>query len=789
MAEDVNTGKIEKSSSRIDVKRIAYRALQYWYVIALCLVACLSISFYNNRYTQRIYPVTTSIIIREKEATSGAEILYKNALVDQDRNYLNEPYIIRSYPLILRVIEDLNFNIAFYNEGYILTTEAYNSLPVKVILEDPSSTREAQYIFRLASEINYSLEYVGNPASKVEFKFGAPIAFDGMKLQINRYGEQPINDFIDVPYIFTISNPYAVAGEYVGKLNVDWAEEGAGVINLSVNGPNPGKEIDFLNGLVENYQSYDLEKKNLTASRTVDFIKGQLTKISDSLRLFEGQLQQFKKGNRTSGDMSMEGQRIFSKIEALELQKTELQLKNNYYNYLKKYLTESSNLDQIILPTSMGITDPVLTTLISKIVELQLELKLFMNREMPTNPLLTSRMNRLAELKREVLESMASLKSTDKIKLDFLNAQISSVEKQISYLPSAERQLISIQRNYSLLENLYVFLMQKMSEAEISRASNTSDIIMVNPPMQAGGAIFPKVNQNYMLGVMAGLGLPLLLFVILELLDNRIQSREDIEKITSIPFIGGIGHKKGNLNLEVLKFPKSSISEAFRSLRSNLIYFTGKNDKAAFLITSSISGEGKTFTSVNLASIFSLSGKKTLIVGADMRKPKLYMDFGVSNNIGLSTYLAGIAEFSEVIQSTGYPNLDIVSGGPVPPNPSELLLSQRMREFLQKAKDTYDYLIIDTPPMGIVTDAFALTEYVDHTIFLVRQDYTPKDLLWTTHDYYASGKVRNISIVFNDIYRSGPGYGYGYGYAYVYGYGARKGKGKSKNGYGYYQDN
>ena len=304
----------------------------------------------------------------------------------------------------------------------------------------------------------------------------------------------------------------------------------------------------------------------------------------------EVQLQQFKQGNRTSGNMTMEAQRIFNKVESLELQKMEVMVKNSYYDYLKKYLSESKNLDQVIIPTSLGITDPVLTSLISKIIDLQLDVKLFFDREKTTNPLMTNKINRLTELKREVVESIDGLRSTDKIKLDFLNTQIIAVEKQIGYLPLAERQLISIQRNYSLLENLYVFLMQKMSEAEISKASNTSDIILVNPPMISGGPISPKVPQNILIGVLTGLGLPLIIFIILEVLDTRVQSREDIEKVTRIPFIGGVGHKQGELNLEVLKSPKSSIAESFRALRSNLNYFVSKNEKAVFLITSSISG-------------------------------------------------------------------------------------------------------------------------------------------------------------------------------------------------------
>ncbi len=783
-----NKANKENISSSIDIKRIAFQALRYWYVVVLSLGVALVIAFYQNRYAERIYPVTASIIILEKEETSGAELLYKNAIVDQYRNYLNEPYILKSYPLIQRVIEELNFTVSFYTEGYILTTEAYNYLPITAKITKRSFP--AAYSIKLLDENSYSLEIPASENSTVEkFTIGDTITFHGNRLMVEKVPGRQMKDVFNVPYLMVINDPFGVASQYVGKLSASWAEEGAGIINLNVNGPIPEKEIDFINGLVKNYQQYDLEKKNETADRTVKFIRKQLVKMTDSLKIFEGQLQQFKKDNRTSGHLDGEAQRMFAKVEGLELQRAEVQMKSNYYDYLRKSILESKNLDEIILPTSFGVVDPLMTGFVSEIANLQLELKIYYSKAKEISPAITGKVKRLEELKNDVLKSTETLRATDKIRLDFLNKQIADVEKQIGFLPLAERQLISIQRNYSLLENLYVFLMQKMSEAEISKASSTSDIVSVNPPMLAGGAITPKISQNYLFATILGLGLPILAFVLIELFNTRIQSKEDIDKITSIPFIGGIGHKKSLNNLEVLNSPKSSIAESFRALRSNLNYFIDQKTKATFLISSSISGEGKTFTSINLASIFALTGKKTLIVGADMRKPKIYQDLQLNNDRGLSTYLSGLDSFDGVVQKTSVNDLlDMVSGGPVPPNPSELLLSPRMTQFIDEARAKYDFIIIDTPPMAIVTDAFVLAPFADHMLFLVRQNYTPKMLIKNVNDFYVSGKLKNISIVLNDIYKSGPGYGYGgYGYdyySYGYGYGNKKGK----DGYGYYSE-
>ena len=573
-----------------------------------------------------------------------------------------------------------------------------------------------------------------------------------------------------------------MANSYVSRLNVSWAEEGSGVINLGINGTNPEKEIDFLNGLVATYVQLDLDKKNETAQRTIAFIQSQLLSIRDSLRTVEFQLERFGNSGRIK-DMSAEAQRLFTRVESIELQQTELLIRKNYYQYLEDYMSKGdNNLDQVILPSSMGLTDPVINALLSKMIDLQMEMKLYVDAEKGKNPLVNSKMDRIREIKRDLKEAVTTLRSTDKIKSDFFSKQLVELEKKLDLLPASERQLISVQRNYSLLENLYVYLMQKLSEASISEAANTSDIIPVNPPMR-GAIISPKPTQNYILGLVIGLVIPFAFFVLFELINNRVQSKEDIEKVTSIPFVGGVGHNGSKSNLIVKDKPKSGLAESFRALRSNLNFFTGGQIKKVFMVSSSISGEGKTFTTINLATVFALSGKRTLIVGADMRRPKIFEDFNLNNEKGLSTYLSGLSDFNSVVQQTEISNLFLVSGGPVPPNPSELLLTTKFEDFVKSALDEFDFVLIDTPPLALVTDAFVMSKFVDHTVFVMRQNYSPKEFVRSIDEYYRSGKIKNISILLNDIYKSGLGYGYGQSYAYQYGYGYG-----AYGGYGYYSD-
>lgn len=775
------------SGFTLDFKRVLARAIRFWYVIVFSFGVAIVTAFYQTRYSEKEYAVTASIMIRETQETGGAELLYKNALIDPYRNYLNEPYIIRSFPLIEEVVRNLNFYVQFYREGTFMTTEAYNYVPVKATWCNPEEVKTGSFIFILKDESHYSLSNFSDGISEQApiFPLNDSIQFGEYNLCITTIEGRNLKGHIGVPFLLHILNPRSVAGGYVGRLKVEWAELGSGVINLGLIGTIPAKDIDFLQGLIKAYQDRDLKIKNEAAVRTIDFIRDQLIGIKDSLRTVEFQLERFGNSARIK-DMSIAAQRLLDKAERVEVQKSELLIRQNYFQYLDEYLKKGNdNLDLVILPSSVGLSDPVVTSFLTEMVDLQMEIKLYVNSERIKNPLVIAKTQRINEIKEKVFESIKTLKSTDKIKMDFLNKQIKEIERQSGLLPASERQLISIQRNYSLLENLYVFLMQKLSEAGISTAANTSDVISINPPMQ-GGALSPKPIRNYSIAALLGLVIPFGIFVLFEIINNKVQSKEDIDKMSSIPFIGGVGHKASSNNLIVSERPKSGVAESFRALRSNLNYFTGNKTKQVFMVSSSISGEGKTFTTINLATVFSLSGKKTLIVGADMRRPKIFEDFKRNNETGLSTFLSGISEFKDVIQDTDIQNLFLVSGGPVPPNPSELLLTDRFELFIKNALEQFDFVIIDTPPLALVTDAFVISKFVDHTVFVLRQNYSPKEFVRSIDEYYRSGKLKNMSILLNDIYKSGLGYGYGQGYAYHYGY--SYGYGYGSRGASYYDD-
>ena len=365
-----------------------------------------------------------------------------------------------------------------------------------------------------------------------------------------------------------------------------------------------------------------------------------------------------------------------------------------------------------------------------------------------------------------------------KYDLTLANNKINQLEGNIKKLPEEKQEYLRIVRKYDLSDNIYNAFLEKRNEAEIVKAANLSDIHFIDPAKDTGGGLIgPNTSVNYVLATFLGLLIPLLIVFVLFFLENSILNTEDISKLTTIPLIGVVGVKHSNSNLSVFEKPKSALSESFRAIRSSLQFLYKKYEisgSKTLMLTSSISGEGKTFCSLNLATVFAMSEKKTVIVGLDLRKPKIFEDFNIKNDIGVVNYLIGQKTIDEVIQKTHIPHLDVITSGPIPPNPSEIIIGASMKEFMRLLKTRYDYIILDTPPVGLVSDAIELAEYADLTLYIMRQNYTKKDMITLLNNRLKRGELENISVIFNGFENKakyGTGYGYSYGYGYGYGYG------------------
>jgi capsular exopolysaccharide synthesis family protein len=393
----------------------------------------------------------------------------------------------------------------------------------------------------------------------------------------------------------------------------------------------------------------------------------------------------------------------------------------------------------------------------------------------PENPKVQILDTKIEVTREGLLDYIKNLLINNSINLNEIDNQLAFTEKDLDKLPETERMLISLERKYKVNDQIYTYLLQKRAESAIAKAANVSDNKILDFAIVDNAVLIsPKKQSNIIIGLIFGIVFPLTLLVFLDFINNKITTRTEIESKTSVPIISTIGHNNTTIDIPVFAIPKSSLAESFRGLRTNLQYMLRDKDQKVITITSTISGEGKTFCSSNLAAIFAMAGKKTLLVGLDLRKPKIHKAFNLNNSVGVSTYLIGKTEFREIVQESKIENLFIATSGPIPPNPAELLGSPVMKAFLDEARENFEIIILDTPPFGMVTDSFLISQLSDLTLFIIRQNYSTLNILNLLEEIYQKGEIGQIGLIMNDINKKGY-YGYGYRYynyssGYRYGY-------------------
>ncbi|MEK6481634.1 polysaccharide biosynthesis tyrosine autokinase [Catalinimonas sp. 4WD22] len=568
-------------------------------------------------------------------------------------------------------------------------------------------------------------------------------------------------------FYFIIRNFEKLARNYKNKLAIYPYSKESSVIDISIETSVPQKEIDFLNELTHQYTIVSLEDKNKSTSQSLTFIDEQLETTFDTLQVIEQELENFKSRNSFSQASTMM-ERSFDKISDLESQKATLLVNDKYYKAIQQYLEENRALDELVAPSGFGPQDVLLNNLINQLATLQIEKNTYLIEGSAKNPYVKEVEGKINNIKATLSESLQNMIASNQMSLTQVNNRIASLENEISVLPEAERKYVNIKRLYDLNESIYNLLLQKKVEAGITQASATVDNKVIEPAYLVNTLpVKPRKTRNYIISVIFGILFPMGTIFLLDKISTTINSKAEIEKYIDLPLIGSISQNEKNYPLAVHQSPKSPTAESFRVLRSNLRYAVRNQDtNKTFLITSMISGEGKTFCSVNLAIALALSGKKTLLIDSDMRKHQPISELNLdSQRKGLSNYLIGDALLDEIIQSTPINNLEVIASGPIPPNPAELLMEGAMDVMMDVLKSSYEYIVIDTSPIGLVADAQIMMSHSDACLFIVRQKFTQKESLRLLTEIKEQNSINNAHIVFNDVESSYGYYGYGY---YIY---------------------
>ena len=789
----------------IDFKRYISLLMSNWYWFAVALFISISIAYGINRWSEDVFTVSSTLLIKDMQYGGGtsdlANIFPGSSAFKSEQNLKNEIGILRSFSLNYRVMQELpEFHVVYVAVGRrgIVESRMYKNTPFKVVYESLEKQRTGIPVtIKILSSGSYRLEING------EAKFSTTLSFG------DRFSEMGF-DFTIVPnsgtfsydpdasnrYYFYFVSPASLANQYRGKLSISPIEEEATLVTLSGSGPVREQEADYLNKLMGVYILQGLEVKNQTAERTIEFIDGQIGSISDSLRKVENSLENFRLSNRLV-DLSREGTYIQNRLESYENERSTLILQKQYYDYLKEYVDSRNETGDIVSPGAMGVTNASLERLVTELASLQQQkskLKVNISEDLPAVGVIDNSIRNVKALIAEnINSSMRNLENT----IRDSDNRISLVEAELNKLPGTERRLINIQRKFDLNNTVYNYLLEKRAEAGIAKASTVSDNRVVDYAQPFNSSqISPRPKRNYTMALILGLLIPAVLILTIDYLNNKVIDKKDIEKGTKAPVIGFISHSTLKTEIPVAERPGSTLAESFRSVRTNLKYFIKEIKNPVISVSSTIAAEGKTFVSANLAAIIALNGKKVLLAGLDLRKPRTHRVFDISNETGISTFLIGEDKFDKIIFPTKVENLWYAPSGPVPPNPAELIDSPAMKDFINKAKKQFDYIIIDTPPVAIVTDALLVSPFADLYLFIVRQRYSSKKTLELIEELRRSGNMKDLGIVINDIsltgyYGYGLRYGYslGYGYNYGYNYYSQYGRyGYADSAKGYYND-
>jgi capsular exopolysaccharide synthesis family protein len=772
----------------IDIQRYLGLFLSNWYWFASALFIAGLLAYGINTYSEKVYTVSASLLIKSDQGgadmTGLDKVVPGGNIFSSQQNLQNEMGILKSFSLNNRVMHELpEFYVTVVEIGRrrIAQKRHYKSEPFVVIYNTlVHQERGVPLNIRIKSEKEYSIDINGVKTEKEVYSFGERFTEAGFDFIISLRNslDYRFNPDFNNKFTFWFNYPEALANAYRGKLQIAPLKEDASLVTLTTSGPVPLQEAEYLNKLMEVYGQQGLDYKNETAKKTIDFIDNQLELISDSLNQAETNLENFRLSNKLV-DLSSEGTAIKAKIEKYTSEKVAADLQKKYFDYLATYVRTRNESGDIMSPTIMGVTDPLLLKLVDELGSLQLQKKQLKYNFSDDQPAINYINSKIEETRQALNENLNNNILNVQSILDDIDRRLSLVEKELGRLPGTERRLIDIQRTFDLNNTVYTYMLEKRSEAEIAKASNVSGNRVIDKAEPFNSAmISPQASRNYMIAILLGFIIPGLYIFLADRMHNKIVDKKDIEKGTQVPIIGFVGHNATKDEIPVITKPGSALSESFRTIRTNLKYYLNGQSKAVISVTSTISGEGKTFISLNLATALSLLGKKTLLIGVDLRKPKLDRILKYNGEEGLSTYLIGHSEYSGIIRKTQVENLYFLPAGPVPPNPTELLESERMKGLIEKAGEEFEYIILDTPPLGIVSDALLLGRYADINLFIIRQHYSFKSTLDYIQTIFNRKELKNLTIAVNDIkisgyYGYGLRYGYGFyeGYGYSYGYG------------------
>ncbi len=767
----------EKEESNFDLKAEIYKYLTHWKWLVFGSLLGLAIAFLYNRYTIPEYITGASMMILQEDQrvasalpSGGSSILaFDNSTLD------NQIETLRSKRLVENVVDELDLNVSYFNEGNVIAIEAYKNSAVVIQFISPDSlVHESSLNFLVTpeSETEYQLDVEESDFS-ASYKFGEIVSLGGLEFTILPR-KKNFENYVTTNIV--VQPLRSVANDFISRMEITPKGKAQDILSLEVTGAVPEKSQDFLNALMYHFNMDGMADKRQVAENTADFIQTRLEIISEELDSVEGGIADFKRENQIM-DVSSSAGEYMAKSSMAEQKIFDIEIQKKIIMSVREALTSSEPYR--LLPANMGVADGGISGLISNYNMLVLERNAYLKTSTEINPVVEAITEELDSLKKNLLDNIASTINSLNIEIAELQQLDSSAEGQFSTFPGLEKGIRSIERQQQIKEQLYLFLLQRREESAISFAATSPVAKVIDPAFTSNVPVDPKPWLILIGGFAIGLLLPLLVIFVINFLDTKVHHKGDLNPlIKNVPFLGEIPRVTAEDNAVIQINDRSPLAESFRILRTNLAYLVQSRNKEkgeVIFVTSTIKGEGKTFVSFNMARTLASTNKKVLLVGADIRNPKLHKYSGEPlETKGLSDFLYDYDTTPEEIvnlSEEGDIQMDIIYSGAIPPNPAELFMNDRMKILLDDKVKKYDFVIVDTAPTMIVTDTLLISPLADTTLYVVRAGFTEKKLLDFPKELKQQGKLKGLAMILNDVDYSKFSYGAKYGYAYGYGYG------------------
>ncbi|MDI3318645.1 GumC family protein [Pinibacter soli] len=770
MADNFSPDLISDNSQKsFDIKEFILKYLKYLPWIIICGIIGFIAGYIKLRYAVPQYKAEASMLIRNNALNGGGNDSKMGALLMQQGsniNLANEMQILQARPLLKRVAQNLKLHTRYYAVGNVKSTLYYKNNPVKLTILALDSLSNATPFGFEVQVVNADAFIINNDTRR--FYFNQPFVYNGSHLELIKTDSIVKNSNNEYPKIFITYTPSQFVADQLKSALAIKVVEGTDVLKLSAFGENKDMCADILTGVMAVYDSMGIEERSRVAQITLQFIDDRLDTVKKELGNVENRLQDFMEKNKLY-DMEAQSSNYLELYNDYYKRESQMVVQTSILNWLIDYLKNKQNKNRLV-PTTLGVPEPALGGFIEGYNKLQIERDATIKTVPESNPMIQKMDVSLEKMRVDMIEALTNVKASYNLTDQSLKSNSQNAQNELLSLPQKGRQMIEIKRMQQIMQDLYSFLLQKKIEVSISSASNISIARVVEEAVPSGAPVSPNRKSIYLMFTMLGLAIPIGIAALLELLNDRVNSKADIQKLTQTPILGEVGHSEPeDLPLVMKNNSRKFIAEQFRIIRTNLQFILANVNKPVIIVTSTFSGEGKSFVSTNLGGVMALAKKKTLIMEFDIRKPKVASGLGIHVRKGITNFIVGNVSLDDLIVPVDdIPDLYLLPCGPVPPNPAELLLSPAIKELFEYARKNFDAIIVDTAPVGVVSDALILGGLADGAVYIIRQGYTYKKQVAFIEDMYSQQKLPRQSIIINDIKHVmgyGGYYGYGYGYA------------------------